>query len=289
MQAKKEAPLRLQLNEKNVKLFVDLLTKIKMPFTLTITNYTTRIESENYNVYFMKNAQSNMTFAAAAKIKKDLKEHKPPTIDMDKNVYFDSSFKGEFFSDYAWNIDLKSAYATILFNDGYIKKETFEYLTKLPKAARLAAVGMCASRKTIFYHDANGRVKSFKEEINPLAPFFFYCVQKTEAIIKDLRNKLFGDTFLFSWVDSIYYLNENDTYYNIAIEYLREEYNIQATWKKLENFEVQAKKRNYRVMFDELKEDKKKRKIFNVPYPETLYKKKIINYLLKKQYSAEKN
>ena len=278
--------LRLHLSEENIKLYIDLLKEIKMPFTLEISNYTTRLRSENYNVYFLKTEQSNRAFAAAAMIKSDLKKCRPPKIDMNKNTYYDSNIKQEFYSDRAFNIDLKSAYATILFNAGYISLKTYNYVLALPKLSRLAAVGMCASRKSIFVHNSQGRIISHTENINPLSPFFFYCVQQTENIIKDLRNKIFGEMFLFSWVDSIYYLNENDSYKNVTLQYLREEYNLQATYKELENFECKLRNDFLKITFTET--ESKKQKYFSIPLPETKFKRQLINYLMKKDYNTLK-
>ena len=279
---------KLELNEKNIQLYIDLLTKIKMPFVLEVSNYTTRITSENYNIYFVKNEQSLRTFAAAAKVKADLQRVKnPPEIDINKVSYFDTNFKSEFFSDVCYNIDLKSAYATILYNDGFITGKTYKYLCSLDKMERLAAVGMCASRKEIFTFDKNGNIKSYSENVNPLSCFFFYCVQKTGNIIKDLRQQIFKDCFLFSWVDSVYYLNHNENYKTITQSYLLEEYKIESTFKILSDFEVRLKPEFYKISF--LEQNKKgefKKKVFNVPYPETELKRKIVNYLLTKKYNS---
>lgn len=275
--------LRLQLTEKNVSLYIDLLKSIKMPFKLEVSNYTTRITSERHNVYFMKGEQSNRAFAAASMLKSDLKGIVPPDIDMKKNNYYDTNFKGkEFYSDIAFNIDIKQAYANILFNKKYISKKTFLYLSRLPKMDRLAAVGMLASRKDVFEHDKNGNVKSHGEIINPLSNFFFYCVQETENIIHDIKNKILQNSFLFSWVDGIYYLNDNDSYREITQTYLLEEYGLKSTFKKLTNFEVKIKNKDYyQITF---KEEPEKEKVFNIPFPETQIKKQIIDYLLNKKY-----
>lgn len=275
---------KLEMNEANIQLYVDLLKEIRMPFKMEVSNYTTRITSECYNLYFVKNEQSLRTFAAAAKIKSDLMKVKdPPVIDISRVSYFDTNFKHEFFSDVCHNIDLKSAYASILYNSGYITGSTYKYLSGLDKMERLAAVGMCASRKEIFYHDKNGNIKSHSETVNPLSNFFFFCVEKTGNIIEDLRQQIFRESFLFSWVDSIYYLNDNPNYRTICQEYLIEEYNLESTFKNLFEFEVKMKNEFYKIQFRE--EGKTRVKQFNIPYPETKLKRQIINYLLTKKYT----
>lgn len=281
MQPVKKPLLKLHLKEKNVKLFTDLLKKQKAPFKMTISNYTTKIDSANHNVRFLKSLQSNRVFAAAAFLKSDLKSQTPPEVDMKKNCYYDTNFKGvEFYSDLAFNIDIKHAYANILHNEEMISKKTFDYLSKLPKADRLAAVGMLASRKVTFEHGRDGKIYNFSEDINPLSNFFFYCVQKTENIIHDVKNKILKDSFLFSWVDGIYYLNSNPAYKNIVQEYLQDEFKLLSTFKELTEFEVKIKNNSYRISFKE----EMLLKTFNIPFPETSFKREICNYLLTKNY-----
>jgi len=53
-------------------------------------------------------------------------------------------------TDVIFNIDIKSAYATILKNDGLITQKTFDFINRLPKQERLTAVGMLAGKKNIF-------------------------------------------------------------------------------------------------------------------------------------------
>jgi len=284
MQEIKKPLLKLHLNEKNVKLFIDLLKAQKAPFKMTISNYTTKIESENHNVTFVKSMQSNMVFAAAAFLKSDLKDIPIPDIDMKKNCYYDTSFTGkQFYSDLAFNIDIKHAYANILHNDGFITGDTLKYLNRLSKKERLAAVGMIASRKVIFNHGKDGKIHGFTEIVNPLSNFFFYCVQKTENIIHDIKNKILKESFLFSWVDGLYYLNDNPAYQKIVQEYLKDEYGLESSFKKLTEFEVKIKNNSYRIGF---KEDENL-KTFNIPFPEMKLKQELCNYLLTKKYKTK--
>ena len=277
----KSKVLKLTLNEKNIRLFVDLLKNAKTPFSMQVSNYTTKIISEPYNVSFVKGLQSKRVFAAASYLKKDLAGKKIPNVDMKKCDYYDTNFRGlEFYSDRCFNIDIKQAYATILYMDGFITKKTYDYLKNLPKMERLAAVGMLASHKTIFRHDKLGRIIKVEEIINPLSDFFFYCVQKTENIIHDVINKILQEAFLFSWVDGVYYMNENTGYKNVTMQYLKTEYGLESTFKELNNFEVKIKNQSYRISFLQDGEEK----VFNIPLPVMQLKKDIINYLLEKKY-----
>ena len=277
----KSKVLKLTLNEKNIRLFIDLLKNAKTPFSMQVSNYTTKIISEPYNVSFVKGLQSNRVFAAASYLKKDLAGKKIPNVDMKKCDYYDTNFRGlEFYSDRCFNMDIKEAYAAIVYMDGFITKKTYDYLRKMPKMERLAAVGMLASHKTIFRHDSLGRIIKVDEIINPLSNFFFHCVQKTENIIHDVKNKILQEAFLFSWVDGVYYMNENTGYKNVTMQYLKTEYGLESTFKELNNFEVKIKNQSYRISFLQDGEEK----VFNIPLPVSKLKKEIINYLLNKEY-----
>lgn len=148
--------------------------------------------------------QSNQTFAAYAKVKKDVKEKIPPDINKEELVYFDHDFRESCSIDRVYNIDLKSAYATILYKDGVISLDTFEYLSRLPKHDRLAAVGMLASKKKSFTFNKSGSITTYEETISKLENFFYYAVQRTFEIMCDLRVVL-GENYLFTWVDGIYF------------------------------------------------------------------------------------
>ncbi len=153
--------------------------------------------------------QSNQTFAAYAKVKKDVKDKPPPNIDKESLVYFYHDFKESCSIDRVYNIDLKSAYATILYKDGIISEDTFKYLSRLPKHDRLAAVGMLASKKKSFCFDKKGTIRTYEETISKLENFFYYAVQRTFEIMCDLR-AILGGFYLFTWVDGIYFRPDMD-------------------------------------------------------------------------------
>jgi hypothetical protein len=153
--------------------------------------------------------QSNRCFAAYAKVKKDVKNKLVPTIDKEDLHYFEHDFKETCHIDKVFNIDLKSAYATILLLDGYITKDTYAYLTSLPKHDRLASVGMLASQKKIFTFDRRGTIRTYAQSISPLENFFYYAVRRTFEIMQDLHSIL-RRSYLFTWVDGIYFRPDMD-------------------------------------------------------------------------------
>lgn len=163
--------------------------------------------------------QSNQCFAAYAKVKRDVKTKPIPVIDQSKLVYFEHDFRYSCEIDTVYNIDLKSAYATILFNDGLISMDSYKYLSRLPKHDRLAAVGMLASKKKTFGFDSKGTVKSFESSVSNLENFFYYAVQRTFEIMQTLKSIL-RQSYLFTWVDGIYFTPDMDGLIQ-AEDYLR--------------------------------------------------------------------
>lgn len=252
---------------------------------MEVSNYTTRIISKSYNIHFMKGEQSSRTFAAAAKVKKDVSDCVLPEIDMSRNSYYDAVLKGEvFYADTVYNIDIKNAYPSILYNNGYISTATYEYINKLDKEEKLAALGMLASRKEIFHHNRSGDIVRIEERVNPLSNFFFFCVQKTEHIIQSCKNQILMESFLFSWVDGIYYINHNENYRSITQMHLKKDFNLESSFQVLTEFEVQLKKDHYSITF---KDEKGNKKLFNIPLPESNLKIRIIGHLMSKPYDKE--
>lgn len=176
-----------------------------IPFQLHCSNYTTKIETDIFDRKFVYSLQSNQCFAAFAKVKKDVKDKKVPSISKDELCYFEHDFRASCRIEKVFNIDLKSAYATILYNDGFITGKTYRYLSKLPKHDRLASVGMLASKKKTFVFSKIGTVIQYESSVSPLENFFYYAVQRTFEIMQELKSILRGN-YLFTWVDGIYFI-----------------------------------------------------------------------------------
>jgi hypothetical protein len=274
------------LKTEAVNQYIDLHKNLKIPFTLTLSTYTARIKSNYCDIYFMKSEQPNRVFCAYNKVKKDVTTQQVKKIKVNSLQYYSTNFKDDnFYSDVIYNVDIKSAYATILYNDGLIKKETFEYLCKLPKMERLASVGMLAGKKNIFEMDADGEVISEKTEISPTADYFFYCVKRTSEIINFVSKHL-GNAFLFSWVDGIYFLQANHKGAMQSGEIVKDyfaEINLKASFDVLREFEVIGQPDYYNCNF--IKEDK--RKFINVPRPNNRILNQITEHLLTKTYNND--
>lgn len=110
-----------------------------------------------------------------------------------------------------FNIDLTSAYLTILYNTKKISKELFDKINGLKKSDRLKVLGMLAYQPFVFYYEKGKLI--YNEQIkNKFRHIFFYCVKETFELIYKIKNKI-GFDFVFSWVDGIYFTGE----YNINI------------------------------------------------------------------------
>lgn len=191
-------------NDKNAILFAEATM---LPYTITITNYTTKITSEFMNVNFAP-SMDKQAFIAGAMIKRDIKATGLTVPDLYSTdlEYFKFSpketlinMKGEFY-----NIDIKSAYASVLHNLGLITPNTFKYMSRLSKKNRLACVGMLAAKKT--HRNMIGKEQIGKPiiEVNELAPWFYLCVNHVNEIMMQCKS-LCEDSFMFFWVDGIFF------------------------------------------------------------------------------------
>jgi len=271
------------MSAESVTAYIDFHKKIKLPFTIILSTYTTRIISDYCDIYFMRNEQSNRVFSAYAKVKKDVTQFKVNKIKVSNLQYYSHNFTYDnFYSDRIYNIDIKSAYASILYNDGYITRQTFNYLKTLPKMDRLASVGMLASRKNIFKIDENGNPISEETKVSENSDYFFYCVKRTSEIINQ-GSKFLGEGFLFSWVDGIYFLESEKSSKNagkILKQYFYDEHKMLTSFEILDNFEVNSELDYYNCKY--IKEEKKK--YINIPRHNNIVVNKITEHLLTKTY-----
>lgn len=257
----------------NARAHINYLIESKQDFVLTSSNYSTGIDNESWSEKYVANMQSVRTFAAFAKLKKAIKEKQVPNIDREDVIYYTHNFKDNVYIESVVNIDLKSAYATILYNDGYIGDDAFNYLMRCKKQERLSSVGMLASRKEIFTFEKGDPKGEPEEVVSPNSGFFFYAVKRTYEIMDELR-RICGNDYLYTWVDGIYFLPD-PTKLKMCQEYLRKlKFNF--TTDILSQFEVRIKQDMVLVQF--IKEGK--RKIFNLPGIESEFKRILTDSIL---------
>jgi hypothetical protein len=256
----------------NAKEYIQFMRNSKLPFQLSCSNYTTRLKAGELSKTFVANMQSKRTFAAYAKIKSDLKDKPVPKINQDTLIYFQHDFKKDIYIDEVVNIDIRSAYATVLFNDGLISKETFAYLAKIKKHERLASVGMLASRKKNFEF-VNGEPVSMEEVVSETSGFFFHAIKRTHELMNNLK-KLCGNNYLFTWVDGIYFLPDPEAISKCLQEL--EQHNFEYKVENLTEFDVSIKQHKILVTFKKEGESK----IFNLPSPTSEFKSIIVDSLI---------
>lgn len=181
----------------------------EIPYTLKLSNYTTIIETPSRIFSWNDHNLDTKAFIAYQMIKRDLNEYtanERPEIERAKLEFFDTYTEDTFNRDMVFAVDIKSAYATILYLDGFICEKTYGYISTLDKKARLAAVGMLASRRDVFYYKGK-ELLSCDKIVNPYENYFWYCVKRTSEIMQQIA----GQTKpLFYWVDGIYFETVDD-------------------------------------------------------------------------------
>lgn len=255
-----------------IKAYIDLLKTSGFPYTLKISNYTIEIISELFNIQFVKELRGKQTFAAYSKVKKDVKAKRKPIVNKSELKYFEHDFTKDFSASHVINVDLRSAYATILFNERIISEDTFNYLQDIPKVDRLAAVGMLASKKYCFSYNEKNELINYDKITSDLENFFFYCVMRTGNIMADLK-RICGADYLFTWVDGIYLRVNDERLYRIS-DYLEKHY-FNYTIEILEDFEVRIVNGKIKLQFK--KEDDLKQ--FNIPAKENMLAADLVRFL----------
>ncbi len=292
MQEKKEAVKSLTCKE-DIKRKIKFLEDNMIKYTMKVSTYTTTIETPSQVFKWNDNNMNKRAFIAFQMIKKDLKEYTAnelPEINRFSLEFFNTYIEKSIYSETAYCIDIKSAYATVLFNDGFISKKTYDFINILPKKARLAAVGMLASRHDLFYFEGPNLL-SHDKVVNPLENYFWYCVNRTTEIMREIVTET---NALFYWVDGIYFLTPQEV--EKAKEILSA-YNYSYSEKKCFLFDAKTKEQKNgntinSISFYECKDltlnytDAKKEntdyKVFNVPLRRTL-KNELINYLINRK------
>jgi hypothetical protein len=288
---------KLAFDFSEVRKSIDFLEKNKIPYNLTLSNYTTAIECEYYSRQYLAKKQSLKVFAAFNKVKNDLlnwSANEAPQIEAADLKYFDHNLKSSLKFKNIFATDIKSAYATVLKNDYFIQESTFEYINSLKKDERLACVGMLASKKEHFSFDGEelnytGTTKS------ELTPYFYYCIWKTSQIMETVKSQLYDNgkpylegqinSCLFYWVDCLYlWIDEREKVAQILTEM---GYNF--TQEILFDMEITEHKNHFQVEYykgqNDWKNENKKPKLLNFPKPQTI-RENLANYFLEKSKSG---
>lgn len=204
--AKKQAVLNSEFNEDNYIAYLEFCQSTGLPYTIKESNYSLYIESEFCNIKF-RPEMNKKAFIAGAMIKRDIRNSGliAPDINPEDLKYFNFSAEDNLqrADSVVYNVDIKSAYASILREHAIISKKTHGYMSRLSKKDRLACVGMLASRKDIFNMVGKVATSSHKE-LSGYASWFYFCVNRTNEIMRECQLRI-GNDFLFFWVDGIFF------------------------------------------------------------------------------------
>lgn len=259
--------------------FENIISLAKVPYTITLTNYTQKIESEFLTYKTMKDEKSKKFFAAAFKVKSDCEKKPMPTLIKENCQFSNFNIKDEFFLDEIYGIDITNCYASVLFNAGFISWQTLGYITSLSKLDRLGAIGMLASNKKVFHFDKNNKLTEYEDIISSTENYFYFAVNETFKIMDQAKEIMIENSmlsnYLFTWVDCIYF-REKESIEKITNYF--DSINLKYKVKNYTQFLVKRKKRNFHLSFYE----DEKMKTFFIPLPENRIKKQLENIILQK-------
>lgn len=182
------------------------LNNDKESYSMTLTNYTCLIETDEIDYHFIKHLQRPQVFSIASELQRYMDSSLNYGVDAvkrDEMKYYSAHFQNTpIYMRKAYNIDIKSAYPKCLLVNGLIDQKMFDKLALLNKDERLASIGMMASRKRKFYIE-KGNVISHSNEESEYAKYFYFCVNTITKLIWECELTA-GDSFLYSWVDGLY-------------------------------------------------------------------------------------
>lgn len=103
-----------------------------------------------------------------------------------------------------YELDLSAAYWTLAYKYEFISKEIYEEGLKVDKIIRLIALGSLAKNEKIFFFNGTKYEKVLNHK-NERAGIFFKLSYETDKIMKDLIYLIGLDSYLFYWVDAIFF------------------------------------------------------------------------------------
>lgn len=269
----------------SVKLYKDLIRIAKVPYTMILSNYTTELICPylNIDLMFVNSFQSQNMFMGYNMIKRDLLKwsaNEQPAIKYEDVVFFENNIKETLEYKDIVNLDLNSAYATVLLNEYFIEKKTYQFLQTIPKIDRLACVGMFASKKTTYYFDESGKAVNWEIKEADTSGYFIYCIKKVGDLMKEIKAAI-GEDFLMFWVDGIYIKNNGSGSVKKARKII-EDHRYNYKEKILPTFKTfKSEKNKIKVILGEEYLDHCKIKEFNYPAPPSEFQRDFNNYIKK--------
>lgn len=239
---------------------INFLSGLNKKIIVDLTTYTAKIETDKEIFYFLKGNQSKRTFALYNMLKKEIDcNFFEPIEEIERNElkYYQLKVpKDNKHFERVYNIDLKAAYPTILYNIKIINLKLYKYMMFSDKEERLASIGMLASKHDIYEID-KGIIKEYNQVISDYSKYFYFCVKSVYEIIDNLKS-ICGNSFIFSWVDGIYFTQYSKIKY---IRHYLKSIGFKYSIDKLYDFSHTIKKDHIEIKF--IKDDETK--IFNIP------------------------
>lgn len=199
----------MKFKDKAFKIAFENLVFLEKDFIVKKSSSTNQIRYNNNTEIFSDSRFNFNVMHRYNELKKELEDNINFFQNDKETGYF--NFGKIVNNEKVFNIDLTSAYLTILYNTKKISKELFEKINGLKKSDRLKVLGMLAYQPFVFYYE-KGKLISNEQIKNKFRHIFFYCVKETFELIYKIKNKI-GADFVFSWVDGVYFTGE----YNINI------------------------------------------------------------------------
>lgn len=255
------------------------LCATKRDFTIRKSRYSDIIklnDSDNAkNITYSDTKTNFKIFHLVKKIKKEITENQL-LKEISKEVRgsefrynsINSSF-GDFCAPNAVNVDLNSAYLTVLNRDGIISDELSDKINDLPKDERLKCLGLLAYEPQCFEFK-NGEPFGHYTQKNEFKDVFFYAVKKVSDVM-DKSISVLGSNYIFFWVDGVYFFEEGDN--KKQVKELFEAEGFRSSIENLTDFKLQNQNEKYISLKFKNENDKIKR--FNV---RTDYYQKKIDY-----------
>lgn len=249
----------------DIKGFVEFLKKSKKDFTVSQTGYSLTVDFKGQQFMYIDKITGGKCFASYNMIKRDIL-NSPVVIDNVPRSTVRYYGVNQFIKnrrqlpDEVLNIDINSAYLTVLFNAGIITQPTYEYVMKSGKNNRLKSVGMLATKRNVLTYKNGEMVNHAVITDSHLRNYFFYCCYEVGEIMNKIAG-LLEKKFLFFWVDGIYCTPDTDS--KQIVDALTER-GFTSKVKHLNacNFKTE----NDNLYFDYIDTDTLKRKTFCLPF-----------------------
>jgi hypothetical protein len=166
-------PITLRYRIGNERHFLEKTITEERAVTLKRTNYSIKVETERRNYLFSNQSSvGKRSFVAYKKIVKDIMQSGIATPDVtSKDVKYWWFKDKEKYPPNFYNVDINSAYPTVLYNVGAITNETYTYLTT-------------------------------KMQVSDLSGWFYMCCLVIGEIMEAVRERFKGNA-MYYWVDGI--------------------------------------------------------------------------------------